>query len=116
MPQGLLVLALLVSKLSDAHEGNSMSQNKFDHVSYGRLNTNELAVKLHLWQGSKAPVLALKPRPTPPQVMESIELPLQGKDDSVNDVSASLEFTNISSREIHVLSRFWFTHLKVFCK
>jgi hypothetical protein len=93
-----------------------MDQNKFDYVSYGLLHKDELAITLHLWQGTKAPTLNTRLKPVPSAgTQPKIELPPEGKEkiNQENLISVSLEFTNISSREIHIESRLWFTRLSV---
>jgi hypothetical protein len=114
----LLFLAVFAFDLNgNASQVKKMNQHKFDYFSYGLLHENELSIKLHLWQGANAPALSLKPKPAPQTGLQpKIEPPPEAKEKNNNAkvISASLEFTNISTHEVHVMSRLWYTRLKVF--
>jgi hypothetical protein len=108
--QFLLISAFFgFNSTGNANQENEMNQKKFDYSSYGFVNKDELSITLHLWKGANLPPIALKPK-----TRRSSGIHMQEKLMNPQDISAALEFTNVSSRELHIENRLWFTKLKVF--
>ena len=86
-----------------------MNKKNFDYSSYGFVGKNELSVSLHLWRGESRASVSAKAKP-------KLSPGIHTKENVPNPkcISASLEFTNVSSRELHIENRLWFTRLKLF--
>ncbi|MDZ4082345.1 MAG: hypothetical protein U1E10_05385 [Bdellovibrionales bacterium] len=84
-----------------------MSKKSFDFISHGLIHRDELSVTLQLWRGVSTAAANAKPKPESPGIRKT-DSPVNPK-----HIGASLEFTNVSSREVHVISRFWFIRLDV---
>jgi hypothetical protein len=105
------------SSAESADQKTEMNPKKFDYSSYGLVKSNELSVTLHLWRGTSPSSVSSKPKPSPSPGLQAqekkIQRPNSGRQNP-DDILASLEFTNVSARELHVNSGLWFIRLKVF--
>lgn len=80
-----------------------MTQRHFDFHSYGAIQENELLVSLQMAKASPSPKSgSLRPG-----------IHLQEKPANPHHIQATLEFHNISSRDLNIISRFWFMKLEI---
>ncbi len=101
--------------VGEARKETTMNSKKFDFKTYGQINPNEANIRLFIWKGSKAPATLKFETKTAPSIglKPKISATANNSSSIEKNLSAALEFTNVSSRELHIENRLWFTRLKI---